>query len=359
MKENKTLILSDNHNSAVSKERNVRNLADKFVHEFDNASKMHFQSDNYKFYYGYNSALHIAFQLAHIEKNGFECRGLPGKLLAGMQEKEKKFYYKLAGSMNLLEANKKKRLLLDWFYSILQKLKIHSSGEINSIKKCLEKIYDRDLVQNFRDIANYNPACRHGIVFRSSCLTRCQQPGIFKKFIEKTSITTIVDLRMEKEIAAEPYKEELLKKFNISHQPFYFNIKTPQEFKDEFPEDNGLKRMYRWLVAGPDNKNVFKDFFTSINPEKEVILIHCNAGKDRTGVLCAIIAMLAGEKKKNIERDYLASEMDTDIEYIRAFFKTLDDYGGPEKYLISCGIPTGTVDLWKNAVKNFNRGRRI
>ena len=354
MKENKILILPDNHNPAVPKEQNVRNLADKFIHEFDNASKMYSQSDNYKFYYGYNSALHIAAQLAYIEKNGSECHLIPEKLLAGMQEKEKKFYYKLAGSMNLLEANKKKRFLLGWFYNILQRLKIHSSGEINSIKTCLEKIYDRDMVQNFRDIAHYNHACKHGIVFRSSCLTRCQQPRIFKKFIEKTSITTIVDLRMEKEIAAEPYNDKLLKKFNISHKPFYFNIKPSQEFKDKFPEDNGLKRMYRWLVSGSDNKNVFKDFFTSINPEKDVILIHCNAGKDRTGVLCALIALLAGEKKKNIERDYLASKMDSNIEYIRAFFKTLDDYGGPEKYLISCGIPTETVDLWKNAVTNSN-----
>lgn len=335
----------------ISKEQIVRDLAKDFLCKFEKASKMHAQSDNYKFYYTYNSALHVAVKLAYIEKNDFECHGLPEKLLAGMQEKEKRFYYKLVGSLNLLEANKKKRLLLKWFYAILQKLEIHSYEEIKSIKTCLEKIYDQDSVQNFRDLAHYNHTCKHEVVFRSSCLSRCQQPEIFKKFMEKHHITKIVDLRMEKEGATEPYKEKLLKKFNIKHLPFYFNIKPSQEFKDKFPEDNGLKRMYRWLVSGPENQNVFREFFTSINPEKDVILIHCNAGKDRTGVLCAMIALLAGEKRKNIERDYLASEMDSRIDYIRAFFKTLDDYGGPEKYLLSCGIPAKTVDLWKNAVK--------
>lgn len=354
MIQNLNPIHAEKHNELAFKEQITKDLVKKFVCKFEKASQMHAKSDNYKFYYAYNSALHITVQLAYIEKNGFECHGLPEKLLAGMQEKEKRFYYKMAGSLNLLEANKKKRLLLDWFYDILQKLKIHSSDEIKSIKKCLEKIYDRDSVQNFRDIAYYNPACRHGVIFRSSCLTRCQQPKIFKKFIKEHPITKIVDLRMKKEIEAEPYNEKLLKKFEINHVPFYFNIKPPQEFKDKFPEDNGLKRMYRWLVSGSDNQNVFKDFFTSINPEKDVILIHCNAGKDRTGVLCALIALLAGEKKKNIERDYLASEMDSNIEYIRAFFKTLDDYGGPEKYLLSCGIPAETVHLWKNAVTNSN-----
>ena len=334
-----------------SKEQIVRDLAEKFVLEFDNASKMHSASDCYGFYYSYNTALHTAVQLAHIAGGGEADRLCPQQFTASMSAGEKKAFLKLACTLNLAEAGRKKRFLIDWFCRTLKKLRIHSSGEIKSLTESLERIYERDLFWNLRDISLYNPACRPGFVFRSSTLTSCQEPEIFEKFMKRCPVTTIVDLRNNKEVSSAPYNEKLLEKFGLKYLPIPLETKTPPAFNALFPEERGMTKAYRWLAAGPENKESFKKFFTSLNPAEEVLLIHCNAGKDRTGALCALIALLAGENREHIEQDYLASESDCKPEYIRAFLETVEDSGGTEKYLFSCGIPAEKISLWQNCVK--------
>ncbi len=44
-----------------------------------------------------------------------------------------------------------------------------------------------------------------------------------------------------------------------------------------------------------------------LEPGNVPLLIHCQAGKDRTGILSALLQMIAGADRKEIIRDYLAS----------------------------------------------------
>ena len=53
-----------------------------------------------------------------------------------------------------------------------------------------------------------------------------------------------------------------------------------------------------------------------LSPDSGSIMIHCQAGKDRTGILVALIHLLAGTEKKKIVEDFLRSN-DELIPYFR------------------------------------------
>lgn len=55
----------------------------------------------------------------------------------------------------------------------------------------------------------------------------------------------------------------------------------------------------------------FREIFTFLrdHPSEEKCLVHCSAGKDRTGVLCALILLLAGASDEEIAEEYALSEI--------------------------------------------------
>ncbi|MDR0506953.1 MAG: tyrosine-protein phosphatase, partial [Dysgonamonadaceae bacterium] len=55
---------------------------------------------------------------------------------------------------------------------------------------------------------------------------------------------------------------------------------------------------YRHFALG--HKHIFKAIFKQIDPAKDIFLIHCHAGKDRTGCIVALLGLLVGETMENI-----------------------------------------------------------
>lgn len=344
------ILLQKQEKAPYEKERIVRELADRFLYEFENASSKHKRSDCYKFYFDYNIALQIAIQLSYIARGSMEHYYLPKNFSNSMSNEKKEEFMSLAGSLYLPEANKKKRLLLDFFYEAIQNCKIHSKAEIDDIKEFLEFVYRRDYIWNFRDISLFCKNCRSGLVFRSSSFTRYQHDkSVFESVIKQYKINMIVDLREDKELEGNSYDKEILETHGIRYLNLAIDTKRPLvDFAENLQLD--MEKEYRWFAVG--NKDFFKKFFTQINPEKDITMIHCFAGKDRTGCVCALIELLAEESKNVVETDYLESEMDSNIRHIRAFIDAIDECGGAEKFLLSCGIPAETINLWKKTIKN-------
>ena len=61
---------------------------------------------------------------------------------------------------------------------------------------------------------------------------------------------------------------------------------------------------YRHILSSDPTayRTIFQHLLSSRNPDP--CLIHCTVGKDRTGVICALILMLAGVKDEDIAADY-------------------------------------------------------
>ena len=346
LREHLDAILSEKKQGLeVSRGRLVKDLVDKFIYEFENASDMHKRSDSYRFYFDYNIALHVVIQLWYIAQGRTDFYFAPRNIAKYLDKQGKEDLLELACSLYLPEANKKKRLLLDFFYKAIRLCGCHSENEMEDIKSFLEYVYQRDYVWNFRDLSMLCKKCRPGVIYRSSSFTRYQDSDAFDVTIKKNGITTIVDIRDEKEKREKPYDRQLLDNYHIRYLPLPMDILRPMEYDSEFPHYSDMEKEYRWFAMG--NKEFFRKFFTEIDSSKEVIMVHCHAGKDRTGVVCALVGLLLREPEKVIENEYLESEMDSDEKYIRSFVAAVRECGGAEEFLLSCGIPSQKIEQWK------------
>ena len=104
--------------STKPNEKQISDLIDKFVYEFESCSGMHRRSDGYQFYFFYNIALQVAIQLNHLSKGQSKFNFFPKNFIANVLTKEEqKDFYSLKATLFLPEANQQKRKLLDFFYS--------------------------------------------------------------------------------------------------------------------------------------------------------------------------------------------------------------------------------------------------
>jgi len=315
----------------------VKELADKFIYEFESASHSHNRSDGYKFYFFYNIALDVAIKLNYLATGKVEHYYLPKKFdhIYEKETEQKLFFRGLNGTLYLPEASRKKRNLLNYFYKAIEHIKIHSTEEIQEIKNFLEEVYLRDIIWNFRDVATISTKLKPKKIFRASSLARYQNESFFADFIRQHRINKVIDLRGINEYAQNPYSDQSLKLFTHLHLSI-----EPKEYYDGIDTQS-----YR--IFAREQKRIFKAILEQIDPEKDTFLIHCYAGKDRTGCVVALLSLLAGENIENIKQDYLESEMDTQVENLYAFLEMIVQNGNVEHYLLDCEINQDRINYWK------------
>jgi len=314
----------------------INKLINKFIYEFESCSFNHFRSDGYKFYYFYNIAFHIAIQLRYLADGKTDFYFLPKNFLVkNITEKEE--MYKLAGSTYLREANDKKRRLIDFFIISLNKL---NYSEKEKIKGLLEKIYKRDFLWNFRDIAKFNTKAEPQKVFRTSSLISYQNENFILDFLNGNNIKTIIDLRAENEIEKDPYNNDFIKNFNYVKAPFD-PWNQPEWFKETQHFGTNTEIAYRFFVLAC--KNEVKKVFETILNTDGAVAIHCLAGKDRTGFIIMLINMLIETPYEIMLADYLASELDAEENKFKIYYENIISEGSIKKYLKSCEITENMI----------------
>ncbi|MCX7170209.1 MAG: tyrosine-protein phosphatase, partial [Proteobacteria bacterium] len=76
----------------------------------------------------------------------------------------------------------------------------------------------------------------------------------------------------------------------------------------DLTEESGRKFMtdtYARMVLDPAHIDLFSRYFEVLAEQDRAVLIHCAAGKDRTGVLAALILLLLGVPRESVLADYL------------------------------------------------------
>ena len=168
-----------------------------------------------------------------------------------------------------------------------------------------------------------------GKVFRSGALCFASQADASK--LLKMGIKTIIDLRLDNEIAKDgPDKAYLTKGIpNLYHWPMAGSRGPGLAAYESYMEENGP---------------LFKQFFAVLaKPERYPVLFHCSAGKDRTGILTALLLEAVGTPRNVIYDDYLHSmritpALKVEKAWMDAVFKEVDAKGGIEPFLKSCGV---------------------
>ncbi|KAK2769774.1 hypothetical protein FQN53_005916 [Emmonsiellopsis sp. PD_33] len=157
---------------------------------------------------------------------------------------------------------------------------------------------------NFRDISNplITPPLKKNHIFRSGMLVMLKDEGK-TKLASELGVETIFDLRFERELIKFPSPE--IEGVEIRWLALEDNRKPDEGGEKEVVEDEVafMVNMYRESLVsqGPIYRAVFehvRDF-----PEKP-FLFHCTAGKDRTGMLAALILNLVGCPTDLIAKDY-------------------------------------------------------
>lgn len=211
--------------------------------------------------------------------------------------------------------------------------------------------------ENFRDISKIPNASddyikiKEGRIFRSANLPNFRSE-IILDFIKKNHIEYLIDLRGLNEI--EEYGKFKAMYDNYLKENYVINIPLDPQVKKYFPSDPYLNFYYAVIKDYCENiGKLFKDYI--VNAFNKKVIIHCQYGKDRTGIIIALLLDLLGVNRNLVIKDYLASEMDTKREYISLVFKIIEEkYKGIENYLIyQCGVSLDIIERIKIRLLNI------
>ncbi len=308
---------------------------DKFLYEFESCSSMQRRSDGYQFYYFYNIAFHVAVQLHHLSKGYTEYNFLPKFFNSNILERmEQDNFYGLNGTLFLPEANSKKRALLTFFYESI--VKLVTPTKFDEIKVFCDWIYNRDFFWNFRDVNQNNPMIAEGKIFRTATMTLFQDHAYFDELLQSKNIKTVIDLRADREVEELPYSSISIDKFRYVRTPLD-PWNQPDWFKEKYHYGTDEEIAYRFFVLGC--KDQIRTAIEAILSEQTgAAAVHCFAGKDRTGIFISMLHLLIGTPLETIYADYLASENDIKKYRLDLVLDLINEAGGINDYLLSCGL---------------------
>lgn len=178
---------------------------------------------------------------------------------------------------------------------------------------------------NSRDVASITNI-KPGVLLRSANLAKLSNSGQ-EKLLE-LGVTDVIDLRSEREI-----KQDGIDKLPASINSHFLSIDAGDvsnlkgtlggsiaesvkmlmsgENAEQFGEDY-MTDMYKKMVADPVSAKKFADGLKIIANAKGATLVHCTAGKDRTGVLVALALLILKVDEDLIKEDYMYSNNSVD-----------------------------------------------
>jgi protein-tyrosine phosphatase len=178
-----------------------------------------------------------------------------------------------------------------------------------------DRILEIEGVANFRDIGGYKTAdgkrVRRGLIYRSGALVHLTDDGMQK--LSELGIKLVCDLRGADELLDEPDRLPVSPAPEYLHMPLavkddrrarlralLFNPKTVAPM---------LPEMYTGTIID-GNARLYGDVLRRIvDPANLPMLIHCTAGKDRTGVAIALLLLVLGVPDDVVVADYSLSNL--------------------------------------------------
>ncbi|CAO3645764.1 unnamed protein product [Cunninghamella blakesleeana] len=169
-------------------------------------------------------------------------------------------------------------------------------------------------VQNFRDLGGYPTKdglgyIRERTIFRSAHLGSINEEGI--KILQQLNVSAVFDFRSDPEIEVYGNLPEV-EGIDYHRSDMYKSIDTSpanmaSHWKAYFEGPEGIARAYSHTleVAKVQYGNIFLYILNNFTREsRKSLLVHCTAGKDRTGLYCALLLGLCGIDDEIIAREY-------------------------------------------------------
>jgi protein tyrosine/serine phosphatase len=175
---------------------------------------------------------------------------------------------------------------------------------------------DFEGVVNFRDFGGARGAddrrVRSGRLFRSGHHAEATDPDLER--LEALELAMLVDLRRPAERLRDLARRPAgFKALVIEHQGPIENAVAPHlTFMNEPNATTArvseqMRIGYRGYPFDPHYVAIYRKYFAGLTTLNGPVLVHCHAGKDRTGVLCALTLHVLGVSRDDIYDDYLAT----------------------------------------------------
>ena len=183
------------------------------------------------------------------------------------------------------------------------------------------RLHRLEAVDNARDYGDYATAAgrrvRPGLLFRTAHHARATDADLER--MAGWRIGTVVDLRRPGERRHQPSRRPAGfagSVIEVAHDdggeaPHLTFLKTA-----DLTETSGRTFMtdtYRTMPFDPGHLDVFARYFRALGEGDGAVLIHCAAGKDRTGLLAALTHRLLGVHHDDLVEDYLLTNAAVDL----------------------------------------------
>jgi protein tyrosine/serine phosphatase len=167
-------------------------------------------------------------------------------------------------------------------------------------------------VDNFRDFGDYpvvgGRRLRRGVLFRSAAHAKATEADLER--LADLNITVVVDLRRREERLREPSRhhprfEGVVIANDREHEEDSWRNHIANSDLTEASFREYLVEYYRKAPFDERHVDLFSRYFAALAKTDGAVLVHCAAGKDRTGILVALTHHLAGVHPDDIAADYL------------------------------------------------------
>ena len=156
-----------------------------------------------------------------------------------------------------------------------------------------------ETTQNTRDLGGYETC--HGGKTKSFSVLRSDRQGYAsdrdKKFLVDHDITTVIDMRTEEDVKKKPSSLANIKGMTYYNFPIYEGSKVPNSV-----EEPNMNAVFQCIANAPQG-----------------VIFNCSAGKDRSGVVSAILLLFADVRDEDIIENYVITKyyIKQRLEYIQ------------------------------------------
>lgn len=243
------------------------------------------------------------------------------------------------------------------------------------------RLIEFDGARNFRDIGGYRSQLggevRWGRVYRAAALH--EMTAADRDRLESLGIVTVYDLRSRLEFEDHP---DPVPSINVPILGRYMAENEPPDFASFVDHDQGVAFMTQMVRNMLDHGavEIGQVIGGLAHAERLPAVFHCTAGKDRTGLVAALLLEVLGVEREVVLDDFqltdryrgapeasigfrrmlefgmppeaAAGAFGAPREMMSAALDSLDaEYGGAERYLVEqAGLPLGSIERLRSVL---------
>jgi len=185
--------------------------------------------------------------------------------------------------------------------------------------KVAERILTFQGVANVRDIGGYRTMdgryVRWGRYYRTGALGDATPDDLI--YLEQMRVKCICDLRSDEEVADKPNR--LPPDIQQIHDPVQAQIHRADRYRLLFMKRPHLEelvvQLYTEIIIEQNADVIGRILRQAAEAEHLPVIIHCTAGKDRTGIVTALLLLVLGVPLDVVAADYSLSNYDYDNFY--------------------------------------------